>query len=927
MSASSSSTAETAPARYLVGIDLGTTNCALAYIDSVSGDRRVRDFPVPQIVAPGETESRAVLPSFAYEPAAGEFPSGSLTIQGSSGETPLVGWFAQRQGALAPGRLISSAKSWLCHPGVDRTAPLLPWHGASDVPRISPVEASARYLAHLRMAWDRAFPEHPLAEQEVSVTVPASFDEVARELTVRAAEKAGLPRLTLLEEPQAVFYAWMEASRRRAFEQIKPGQLTLICDVGGGTSDFTLIEARPAEDGVRFHRVAVGEHLILGGDNMDLALAHHLEARLSPGKRLDPRRWGLLVQSCRQVKETLLGDNAPEHLGVSLAGGSRLLGGALHTEVSREDVRRLMLEGFFPEVGPGERPSQARSGFQEFGLPYAADAAVTRHLAAFLANHARSARPGVPLFPDHLLFNGGVFESALLRERLHQVLNTWRGATASGGSIHVLPNDRLDLAVARGAAHALALRRQGGQRIASGLARAYYIQVGRSGGGTPGAVCLAPAGLEEGQTVEVPQRFVLRLRQPVEFALFTSSTRTQDQPGDLVEADPLQLTALPPVSTVIRAGRSVEAGSAEVQLQTRLTEIGTLDVRCVEAGRTRSWKLEFDVRGNSRRAVRVAAGMSAGLGDAVEESTRETCAQLIREAFAPTGDPAGLVRRLEHATGQERNDWSLPLLRSVWEQLMEVESGRQKDIAHETRWLSLLGFALRPGYGYTVDDWRVQQTWKLFQVGTAFPRNEMCRAEWCILWRRLAGGLGTGHQKAILDPLTGIFRIKGNRKLHWGPHETAEIWRLLGSLELLTVPVKIEFGTHLLERLERRVEPALMKSGWWAFGRLGARVPAYGPLNTLIPADHIEGWLERLVRVEAPDSEAIFAAVQLARFTGDRYRDVSERARAAVLTWLAQHQAPDHLQRLVRDGGELESAEERQVFGEALPPGLHLSEA
>lgn len=932
MNAPASLPTEPRPARYLIGIDLGTTNCALAYVDTGSNDPRVRDFPIPQIVAPGEIEARPVLPSFGYEPAAGEFPPGSLSVNGSAPDAPLVGWFAQRHGAQSPGRLIASAKSWLCHPGVDRTAPLLPWHGAPEVIRISPVEASARYLAHLRTAWDRAFPEHPLSEQEVSVTVPASFDEVARELTVRAAEKAGLPRLTLIEEPQAVFYAWLEGSSPAGLKNVRPGQLTLICDVGGGTSDFTLIEARLGEDGlVRFHRVAVGEHLILGGDNMDLALAHHLERQLAGGGRLDPRRWGLLVQTCRQVKETLLGPEAPERMGVSIAGGARLLGGALQTEVTREEVRALILDGFFPRVGRDERPATVRTGFQEFDLPYAADAAVTRHLAAFLANHARTIRPGVSVFPDQLLFNGGVFESPILRERLRAVLEGWRLESGSSVPLIILPNERLDLAVARGAAYANLLRRQGGRRIAAGLARAYYVQVGRAAGAVPGAVCLAPAGLEEGQSVQLPQRLVLRLRQPVEFALYTSSTRVRDQPGDLVDADPCQLTALPPVSTVIRAGRSVEAGTAEVQLHTRLTEIGTLDVRCVDVGSKRSWKLEFDVRGTSRRNRRAAAGVATGTGESIEEDVLTTCSRLIRQVFgsaaeAAGADPAGLVRQLENATTLDRTEWSLPLLRALWEELMAVEAGRRKDVAHESRWLSLLGFALRPGYGYTVDDWRVQQTWRLFSAGTAFPRNEMCRAEWCILWRRLAGGLGAGHQRAIMDPLTTAFRIKGGRKAHFGPHETAELWRLLGSLELLTVPLKIEIGTHLIERLERRLEPSLLKAGWWAFGRVGARVPAYGPLNTLVPAEVAEGWLERLLRAPAADSEALFTAVQLARSTGDRYRDILETTRTAVSDWLVQNQAPEHLQILVREGGTLEVAEERQAFGESLPPGLHLSE-
>jgi hypothetical protein len=925
-------------ARYQVGIDLGTTHCALAYVDGAGADARVRDFPIPQIVAPGETEVRPVLPSFGYEPAPGEFPSGSLVLPGGAPDAPLVGWFARQQGALAPGRLIASAKSWLCHPGVDRTAPLLPWHGAPDVPRLSPVEASARYLGHLRAAWDRAFPAHPLAAQDVAVTVPASFDEVARELTVKAAEKAGLKNITLIEEPQAVFYAWMASEGAGVLERMAPGQLTLVCDVGGGTTDLTLIEARATSDGrVRFHRVAVGEHLILGGDNMDLALAHWVEGRLPGGGKLEPRRWGLLVQACRHVKETLLAALAPERMSVSVAGGSRLVGGALQVELSREEVRSLVLDGFFPRVDRDARPSSVRSGFQEFGLPYAADAAITRHLAAFLADHRSGVGGGGDAlggrFPDQILFNGGVFESAILRERVVEQMEAWRRADADAASrtVTVLNNPRLDLAVARGAAHAMWLKRHGGVRIAAGLSRAYYIQVGRPGGGPPTTLCLAPAGLEEGHSVELAQRFVLRLRQPVAFSLFSSGTRLQDRAGDEVAADPTQLTPLPPISTVIRAGRSVEAGTAEVHLRAQLTEIGTLDVRCVEVGLPRSWRLEFDVRGNAGRGRRGddsrSMSKTAAAADLVEDSVLSRIVDRIRRAFGSANggeDPSALVRVLESEVGLERTAWPLPLLRGVWESLMDVDAGRGRTVAHETRWLNLLGFALRPGYGFTVDDWRVQQTWKLFQGGTAFPRNEQCRAEWCILWRRIAGGLPAGHQKIVLEPYTGVFRERGGRKLHWGVHELAEIWRLLGSLELLPVPVKMELGDFLVGRLERRLEPALVKAGGWALGRLGARVPVYGPLNTLVPAEGIEGWLDRILRLPGADPEMVFAVVQMVRPTGDRYRDLDEAVRATAVRWLEQHQAPPHLVVLARDGGMLEAAEETQVVGDALPPGLHL---
>lgn len=669
---------------------------------------------------------------------------------------------------------------------------------------------------------------------------------------------------------------------------------------------------------------------------MDLALAHHVEARLAGGARLDPRRWGLLVQACRSAKEALLGPNPPERLTLSVAGGARLIGGALQAEVTREEVHSLLLDGFFPRIPLGERPSAARSGFQEFGLPYAADAAVTRHLSWFLARHSRAAEgrsgsadgAGASLFPDQVLFNGGVFESAILQERLLGILNEWRGQAGAEGAVQILPNQRLDLAVARGAAYAVWLRRQPERRIAAGLSRAYYVQVGDAASeGPPRAVCLAPAGLDEGKTVVLPQQFTLRIRQPVEFALFTSSTRLHDETGTIVDVDPEQLSALPPVRTVVSSGRSSKAATATVQIHSRLTEIGTLDVRCVEAGSgNRSWKLEFDVRGNARRGQRAAPGIGSGTGESMEMSVLEACARRIRSVFAPTdpttGDPAGLIRGLEQDAGARRDAWTLPFLRALWEEAIAVEAGRRRSVLHEARWLNLVGFSLRPGYGYTVDDWRVQQTWKLFFVGTVFPRNEMCRAEWCILWRRIAGGLSAGHQRALAEPFASVFR---GRKGQRGPHETAEIWRLLGGLELLPLSFKLEIAAHLTAQLARRLEPSLLKAGWWAFGRLGARVPVYGPLNTLVPTETVETWLEQIISAPPNHPEALFAAVQMSRRTGDRYRDIDEALRARVLAWLEAHDTPAAQIQLVREVGELEAAEEQQVFGESLPPGLHLS--
>lgn len=941
MTASNTSSTET-PSRFVVGIDLGTTNSAVTYVDTAEEPWRVRTFAAPQLVAPGQIEARETLPSCHYQPAAKEFAAGSLKLPWNREEPSwTVGFFARDHGALVPGRLTVSAKSWLCHSGVDRTAPLLPWHGAGDVEKLSPVEVSARFLAHVRDAWDARNSGHPLAAQDIVLTLPASFDEVARELTVKAAARAGLARVVLIEEPQAAFYAWIDAHAGDWEKHVAPGQKILVCDIGGGTSDFTLIRVRGEPDGrVRFHRVAVGEHLILGGDNLDLALAHHIESRLAGGGKLDPRQWAVLVRTCQKVKETLLGNDAPERLSVNVSGaGAKLLGGGLRTEVTRDEVRSVLLDGYFPRVGLEDKPVNRRSGFQEFGLPYAPDAAVTKYLAAFLTAHRHVALDGVdvsaghdPARPDIVLFNGGLFESRAVRDRVLEVLTGWFRHNDPAWQPVVLDNDRLDLAVARGAAYYGMVRRGKGVRIAAGLARTYYIGVESQ---PPSAVCLVPAGVEPGHDVDLTSRtFDLVISQPVEFPLFVSSTRLVDQPGDVFPIDREQMTPLPPICTVLKTSKKGESGTIAVNLHARLTEIGTLDLWCSQADGRRSWRLQFDVRSTTQTDV--AAHESAAEREGVlDDEAWKSCAQLIESTFGPTAQdkPEGLVKRLAAAIGASRNEWPTSLLRRMWDALVELEPGRRKSDVHEARWLNLLGFALRPGYGLALDDWRVAETWRRLQGNLIHP-TPMCRAEGWILWRRIAGGLTAGQQQALAEPILGPLRALHHQtttgrgrggQFSVGSHETAEVWRFLGSLELLTSASKIELGGVLLDLLPKRKVESSRPAILWALGRLGARQPLYGPLNTVVPAETAAAWLKRLMELGFGDSMGLLAVMQIARRTGDRYRDVTEKLRTHAIDWLAGHDAPEHFFQLVREGGQLDAEEQGMVFGEALPKGLRIA--
>lgn len=933
------------PARYVVGIDLGTTNCAVCFVDSSEPAGEIHPFLVPQLVAPGEIEARETLPSFSYMAASGEFPADSVKMPWEeTGATEFVGVFAREQGKLVPGRVVESAKSWLCHSGVDRSAPLLPWRGLEDVPRRSPVEVSASYLSQIRQAWNHQFSDFPLEQQDVVITLPASFDEVARELTLAAARQAGLPRIVLIEEPQAAFYSWLQSHADQWQAEIQPGQNILVCDIGGGTSDFTLIQVRShATEKVQFHRVAVGEHLILGGDNLDLSLAHALEARLAPQGRLEPRQWGSLVRLCRQLKETLLGDKAPESIQAVLPGaGSRLIGGGLSFEVTRDETERLLLDGFFPQVDLQARPERQRSGFQEFGLPYAADPAITRHLAAFLTRHLAepdavqgTAAPGMSTRPDAVLLNGGAFLSPAIRQRVLDLLQHWYARGEADWRPLLLENPRHDLAVARGAAYYGMVRRNQGVRITAGLPRTYYIGVEDHSSHAPEALqalCLLPAGMESGTEVHLTgHTFALTVAAPVEFPLFHSSLRLTDQPGTLIPVEREQLTPLPPIRTVLRFGKERSARVLNVNLNARLTEIGTLQVWCSEVEGPRTWQLQFDIRSATQTDLTAHAGTGESAG-VLEENEVDAVRQLIADTFSPQGTakPASLAKAISRTVELSRENWPPAFLRQIWEMLLEQESGRSRSLEHECRWLNMLGFSLRPGFGVALDDWRVAETWKRLRGKILHPGPGTLK-EWWILWRRIAGGLTAGQQQALALPLLSALRDEarksdtGRKSRHSGSrHDPSESWRLLAALERLPIGWKKELGELALRQLPApepvHLKPVLL----WCLGRLGAREPVAGTLNDVIDPETAADWATRIAHPGEMRPEAQLAIMQLARRTGDRYRDLPDGIRQKLVRWLQQRSAPEQFVQLVSEGGALAEETSNLIFGEALPVGLRL---
>ncbi|OBS97248.1 molecular chaperone DnaK [Vibrio tasmaniensis] len=623
--------------KFSVGIDLGTTHCVLSYIDTTNEDARVEVMQIPQLTAPGTVETRSQLGSFLYQPHEHEMNAGSRVLPWSSEPKALVGAIARNLGSKTPIRLVASAKSWLCHGGVNRRDAFLPAGSPEEVEKVSPLKTTELYLEHLKDAWNHANPEHKLADQDVTITVPASFDPAARDLTAEAARNVGFTHLTLLEEPQAALYSWIDNSNDTWRDEVNVGDIVLVVDIGGGTTDLSLVEVTQDEGNLSLNRIAVGEHILLGGDNMDLALAYRLKMKLAQeGKELAPWQVQAMTHACRDAKEALLNDAELQSVPIVVPSrGSKLLGATLKTELTQQEVQQTLVDGFFPQVAVTDHPVQkTRGALTQMGLPYAQDAGITRHIAAFLSKQANALSgnseaaqqdfnpfanmPGMPgteaqgseapaadfIKPTAVLFNGGVLKSNLLADRLSDTINEWL-INADAEFAKQLSGLDLDLAVASGASYYGAVRRGQGVRIRGGIASSYYVGIESAMPAIPGmtppmeALCVAPFGMEEGSSVQVPsQEFGLVIGQPVHFQFFGSTTRREDQAGthldhwapeDLDELPEIQVTL--PVSEGRREGEVVP-----VTLASRVTELGTLYLEAIATDNGQKWHVEFDVR-------------------------------------------------------------------------------------------------------------------------------------------------------------------------------------------------------------------------------------------------------------------------------------------------------------------------------------------
>ena len=922
-----------APPRYLIGIDLGTTNCVLAWLKAGAARNQPQVMPVLQWETPLSTVADQTLPSFNYLTTTAERASGFRADEGATllqGEWA-PGLFARKRMADTPGRVIHSAKSWLCHGGIDRTAAILPWHSEEVPPeeRLSPVQGSSAYLLYLKEAWNRDHAEEGaqglFEAQSVVITVPASFDEAAQQLTLEAAQLAGYPaNVALIEEPQAAFYDWLGRGRHvselvdlleRAPERTAR---VLVCDIGGGTTDLSLFEvaADPqSSNGLSLRRVAVSEHLLLGGDNIDLTLAHLLEGKLTGGSsKLAGSQWHQLLVQARELKERILQQEESDGaFTVTLAGtGAGLFASTLSASITASEVRQIILEGFFPECSGDERPARKPGGLREWGLPYAADTAVTRHLAAFLEGRKVHA----------VLYNGGSVTPAFLRRRLTGLVARWQGGEAPVE----LENDAMALAVARGAARYARILQEprSGERITGGHAHALYLEVvqGKQKRGSS-LVCVLPKGMEANESVRIENaEFDLLVNQSVRFQCFFSNRRQNDPAGAIVPWNEKEFQPLPPLQTAIHLPPERPKppnNRLRVTLEATLNELGLLQLFCVERDGPGRWRLDF----NLRRPVAEDEELPAPEPAPPKKELSEATALVLslygkkKDPNLPEVKPRQLMRLLEKALGGRREDWDSATLRGLWPAISQGMNRRSRSADHEEAWLYLAGFALRPGYGFPLDESRIEELWRLFDLGMAFPKEKRVQVQWYLLWRRVSGGLNARRQERILDKILPSLP---------GQPETDEILYLAGSLERIPLHRKMQV-VQLLSGALTKPKIANKTPYAWALGRLLSRVPLYGGPEVVLPPREVETLFRKVRDLDWKESpyaplNPLFA--QAARRTDRREVDLPPELRQEILEKMkASGARPEELE-VVRETVPVKDADRVRQFGESLPSGLVL---
>lgn len=915
---------------FVVGIDLGTTNCAVSYVDLTAldgdgGKNPIKTFNVPQLTGSGEFSAISVLPSFLYIPGEYDVSENALKHPWKTEDDRFVGTFARDHGAMVPSRLVSSAKSWLCHARADREAKILPW-GAEKVDKVSPVTATALYLRHIKKAWNHGKKDEDLflENQFVVITVPASFDEAARDFTLKAARDAGFgTSVTLLEEPLAAFYAWLVCHENDWSNHVRPGELILVCDVGGGTTDFTLITLKESQGTPRFERLAVGDHLILGGDNVDLALANLVASKFKRRDSLTQDRWKTLCHKCRQAKEKIL-DQGENSVRITLKGqGRSVIAGTLAADLTLEDLETILCQGFFPDVDPGDSAQKPPGkAIAEFGLPYEQEPAITRHIGWFLEKHRNEVKQllGKEPMPDHILFNGGSLKPSLLQERIRTAIRHWFGFRDSALPA-LLENNHPDLSVAIGASYYGLVKQGTGVRVGSGSPRSYYIGVAtardQAGAEAPKALCVVERGLDEGSVITLPQMaFEVLTNQPVTFDMFSSSFRSGDTSGDLVDVDDT-LSPMMPMQTIVKFGKKGEQRSVPVTIEPEYTEMGSLAVWCRSSISNHRWKLEFQLRDET-------VPLAGSETEVLESSLIEASCAMIDTAFSEESDQReipGLVKALERKIETQKNAWPLSLLRTMADHLIQRSDARRLSAEHEVRWLNLTGFCIRPGFGDVFDGERMRKLWKIYLAGPVFPKVKQNVSEWWIFCRRIAGGLNAGQQRQFFQDVTPFLLGSNGLKKKVSPQELTEIWMAAANMERLLVKDKVSLGRAICTLLNPGKSPAQL---FWAFSRIGARELLYGSVDRVVPPREVSVWIRRMIKKQTrKDLPLAKALAQIGRKTGDRTRDLDPETIAALVAWFERTKT-QKCSAIVREKVEIKAVETSAIFGESLPQGLVL---
>ena len=931
-------------ARYFIGIDLGTSNCALSYIDSKDPSAGTQVFEIPQFESLDTVRERATLPSFCY--FLSESENTSLQEQagddGAWSQETVVGLLARERAATDTERTISSAKSWLCHAGIDREAKLLPWKSTviTAEQKRSAVEASAAYLDYLRFAWDQTIgatdKQSQFDRQDVVITVPASFDTVAQRLTLDAAERAHYPKSTrLLEEPQAAFYAWLEQHPDvDAWEQWLPGlseqpQVVLVCDIGGGTSDFSLFELalQQGEPLPSVRRIAVSNHILLGGDNVDLALAHQAEAKLAQTEPLSTKAWSQLTAQCRDLKERVLSTagNAGEAFTIALAAeGGNLFASVQTVSLSRSEILNTVLEGFFPHCEADAQPQSQTSGLREIGLPYAQDSAITHHLADFIRQRK----------VDAVLFNGGSLDSDQVQARVVAQVAHWQGSTPAR-----LSNDQLDLAVARGAAwYQSSQKREDAATIEGGSGHSFYIEVTvpkkrgkkkKKGGGTTEKrlVCVLP----QGSPIEQSTRIVsldlqLKVNTPVQFQAYTSTCRESDQGAYLVAYNEHDFHKLPSMHTMAQLPPEApmpEDGSVPIHIEAHLNTLGILRVNCESVrrieGQNRNWRLEFNLRESAAEAEHSEdQGQAPDSGISTEdlEAAKAAIEQTFDREVTGPAQATGLLKALETICHQGRREWNVPLLRELWQPLSQCITRRDISQEHELAWLNAAGYCLRPGYGHALDEYYLRTLWLIQELDLAFVKSKANREQYFLLWRRVAGGLSQAQQGSLYDEW--IDKVLQDTKQSYEPA------RMLGAFEHLDAEKRVALAHHFTKSIETRAE-GFCDHSIWALGRLLSRVPLYGGEQALLDATEVQKAFDVLepldwTRDNLRNLPQLF--VQAARIVNNRDHDVSQELRERILAKAVESGASEARLQPLREYTPMDAKDIQQLFGESLPTGL-----